>query len=110
MSERDKGNEIDPAVEEDGREHLRELLENDEEFRRIWEERRPRRELGMRILKRRLELGLSQRDLAGLVGTSQNRIHLIENGDANPTLDTLQRLARVLDISLEIRPTELAAG
>lgn len=97
------------GAEEDGREHLRELLENDAEFRRIWEERRARRELGVLVLGRRLELGLSQRELAARVGTSQNRIYLIENGDANPTLDTLGRLAAVLEIALEIRPTEFVA-
>lgn len=44
------------------------------------------------------------------MGTSQNRIYLIENGDANPTLDTLERLAAVLNVALEIRPAQLAAS
>jgi predicted transcriptional regulator len=107
--EREELRGIDSEVEEDGREHLSELLESSEEFRQIWEARRARRELGMLILKRRLEFGLTQKELARLAGTSQNRIYLIESGDANPTLDTLQRLAGALDFSLEIRPTELAA-
>ncbi len=61
MSERDEsGTMINPEVEEDGREHLRELLEGNAEFRRIWEERRAGREIGLLVLKRRLELGISQ--------------------------------------------------
>ena len=109
-TEKDRYENIDPEVEEDGRAHLEETLEADEEFRRVWEANRARRELGMLILEKRLELGISQRELADRVGTSQNRIYLIENGEANPTLDTIQRLADVLGVSLEIRPRELIAG
>lgn len=108
MSE-ESHDDIDPAVEEDGEAYFKEMLARDPEFRRIYEERRPRRELGRIVLERRLELGLSQRELAERVSTSQNRIYLIENGDANLTLDTLQRLAAVLGITLEIPPSELVA-
>jgi len=41
--------------------------------------------------------------------TSRNRIYLIESGDANPTLDTLGRLAAMLDVAVEIRPTGFVA-
>lgn len=112
--ERDNGRNADaginPEVEEDGEAHLRQMLAADQEFRRVWEEGRSRRELGMFVLEKRLDLGISQRELAERVGTSQNRIYLIENGETNPTLDTLQRLADVLGFSLEIRPRELVAG
>ncbi len=100
---------INPEVEEAGEAHLRQVLRRDDEFRRVWEANRARRELGMLVLEKRLELGISQRELAERVGTSQNRIYLMENGEANPTLDTLQRLAAVLGFALEIRATELAA-
>lgn len=109
MSERDESDAmLNPEVEEDGLKHLRDLLEGNVEFRRIWEERRAGREVGLLVLKRRLELGISQKELAERVGTSQNRIYVIESGDANPTLETLQRLATVLGIPLEIRPVEIA--
>jgi ribosome-binding protein aMBF1 (putative translation factor) len=87
---------IDPEVEEDGQEHLRQMLETDDEFRREWEANRTKRELGMFILEKRLELGLSQRELADRVGTSQNRIYLIESGQVDVRLATLQRLAEAL--------------
>ena len=103
------GRGITPEVEEDGQAHLEEMLERDEEFRRVWEANRAKRELGMLVLEKRLDSGLSQRELAERVGTSQNRIYLIENGEANPRLDTLQRLARVLGFTLEIRPREVIA-
>lgn len=102
--------DINSEVEEEGRTHLEEMLKVDEEFRRAWETNRAKRELGMLILEKRLELGISQRELAERIGTSQNRIYLIESGEANPTLDTLQRLSAELGFILEIRPREVIAG
>jgi len=93
---------IDPEVEEDGQEHLRQMLDTDEEFRREWEANRAKRELGMLILEKRIEQGLSQRELAERVGTSQNRIYVIESGEADVRLDTLRRLAKALEFPLVV--------
>lgn len=95
--------EINPEIEEDGAEHLEEMLRTDEEFRTLWEANRAKREFGYAVLRHRLELALSQRELANRIGTSQNRIYLIENGEANPTLDTLARLADELGLALEVQ-------
>ncbi len=46
--------EIDPEVEEDGQAHLEHLLETDEQFRRVWESNRARRERELEALERRL--------------------------------------------------------
>lgn len=97
-------------VEEDGRTHLEEMLRTDAEFRAVWEANRAKREFGYAVLGRRLELGISQRALADRVGTSQNRVYLIENGEANPTLDTLTRLADELGLALEIRLPRRSEG
>lgn len=97
---------INPEVEEDGEAHLRQMLAADPEFRRAWEEGRSRKEVGIFVLEKRMDLGLSQRELARRVGTSQNQIYLIENGETNPTLDTLQRLADVLGFPLVIHPRD----
>lgn len=97
------------GVEEDVSAHLEETLEKDEDFRREWERNRGRRELGLHLLAKRLDRGLSQREVAQRVGTSQNRIYLLEKGEANPTLDTLQKLSEVLEFDLEIRTGELVA-
>ena len=101
--------DINPEVEEDVEEHFEDLYERDEEFRKAWDARRLQRELGDRLLQRRLELGYSQRELAEKVGTSQNRIYLIESGEANPTLDTLGRLAEILDARLTVDLTASAS-
>lgn len=73
----DRKDRIDPEVEEDVEAHFERMECEDPEFRRLWEEGRARRELGSRLLGRRLEMGLSQQQLARKVGTSQNRIYLI---------------------------------
>jgi ribosome-binding protein aMBF1 (putative translation factor) len=93
---------IDPEVEDDGQEHLRQILETDDEFRREWEANRAKRELGMFILEKRLEQGLSQRELAERVGTSQNRIYVIESGETDVRLGTLRRLAGALEFPLVV--------
>lgn len=102
--------EVNPEVEEDTEAHFEELYERDAEFRAVWDARAIQRELGDRVLERRLALGISQRELAGRVGTSQNRIHLVETGDANPTLRTLERLAAVLGTELHVELTAPAEG
>ncbi len=47
------------------------------------------------MLERRLKLGLSQQELARRIGTSEDRVCLIESGEENPTPQILERLAAV---------------
>lgn len=109
MSTQGPDNNINPELEEDVEEHFEELYARDKGFQAEWDERKLSRELGDRLLERRLERGLSQRELAQRIGTSQNRIYLIENGEANPTLDTLERLAKVLGAHLTVELTAPAS-
>lgn len=54
------------------------------------------RELGERIREKRIEKGLTQQSLAsGKI--SRNMLSLIENGEANPSLETLLYIADALD-------------
>lgn len=52
------------------------------------------------IRKKRQEKGISQNQLAKLVGISQPYMNQIETGVRNPTLPTLMKICRILDISL----------
>jgi predicted transcriptional regulator len=58
------------------------------------------------VADRRQELGLSQRKLAELVGTTQSAIARLERGGRPPRIDTLLRIADALDcdLSVELRP------
>ncbi len=59
-----------------------------------------------RVAERRIERGLSQRELAQRVGTTQSAIARLESGGRPPRIDTLLRIADALecDLSLELLP------
>jgi DNA-binding XRE family transcriptional regulator len=59
-----------------------------------------------RVAERRAELGLSQQDLARLVGTTQSAIARLERGGRPPRIDTLLKIAEALDceLAVELRP------
>lgn len=56
--------------------------------------------LGLRIKRIRTELGLSQEELAYRCGMHASHIGFLERGQRNPTLDTLERVALGLNITL----------
>ena len=58
------------------------------------------------VAQRRTELGLSQQQLAHLVGTTQSAIARLERGGRPPRIDTLLRISEALDCDLhvELRP------
>ena len=60
------------------------------------------------VARRRAERGLSQRELADLVGTTQSAIARLESGGRPPRIDTLLRIADALecDLHVELRPRD----
>jgi DNA-binding XRE family transcriptional regulator len=60
------------------------------------------------LAARRAERGLSQRELAHLVGTTQSAIARLESGGRPPRIDTLLRIADALecDLHVELKPRE----
>ena len=58
------------------------------------------------VAERRQDLGLSQRELAELVGTTQSAVARLERGGRPPRIDTLLRIADALecDLLVELRP------
>ena len=63
-----------------------------------WAERR--RALTEDLVARRLELGLSQTEVAARMGTSQSAVARLESGDADVRLSTLERYAAAIDRQL----------
>jgi transcriptional regulator with XRE-family HTH domain len=56
---------------------------------------------GKRLMEVRKKKGLSQEDLATLIGTKGPAIGRYERGAANPTIEVAIRLADALDVSLD---------
>jgi transcriptional regulator with XRE-family HTH domain len=55
------------------------------------------------VAERRRDLGLSQKQLAELTGTTQSAIARLESGGRPPRIDTLLRITAALDCELEVR-------
>jgi transcriptional regulator with XRE-family HTH domain len=62
------------------------------------------------VADRRKERGLSQADLAALVGTTQSAIARLEGGGRPPRIDTLLRIANALDADLHIELLDREPG
>ena len=64
--------------------------------------------IGEVIKNRRKVLGITQPHLAELAKMSTNTLYKIERGQANPTLDILNKLAEVLgmELKLEVKSNE----
>ena len=59
--------------------------------------------IGKTIKKRRKELNLELKDLQDYSGVNYVSISDIENGKANPTIKTLEKLLDVLGMELDIK-------
>jgi predicted transcriptional regulator len=55
-----------------------------------------------KVAERRIEMNLSQRELAELCGTTQSAIARLERGGRPPRIDTLLRIAEALDCDLQV--------
>lgn len=60
-------------------------------------------EVGYQIARLRILRGLTQKQLAELVRTHQPSIARLENGNSEPSLSFLERVATALDANVEIR-------
>jgi ribosome-binding protein aMBF1 (putative translation factor) len=71
-------------------------------FRAAWKESEVEYVLAKQLIERRLNKHISQRELAKRANTTQAVISRIETMNANPSLNTLQRIASVLNTKLRI--------
>jgi DNA-binding XRE family transcriptional regulator len=84
------------------REHLDELLQNPS-FSEHYFEVEAEYEIQKALIEARLSKKLTQQALASLSGIDQANLSRIEKGIANPSLQTLQRLAKALDMHIELK-------
>ena len=68
--------------------------------------------IATQVTERRHALGLSQAQLAELVGTTQSAIARLERGGRPPRIDTLLRIADALgcELQVKLRPHDAQEG
>ena len=74
----------------------------DPDFRAEWESLQPERAIIEAMIDARAAAGLTQKELAEKSGIAQSDISKLENGNANPSLRTLQRLAAGMGMRLHL--------
>ena len=88
-------------MKDDFQKYLDKQLEN-KEFRKEYEAREPEYIIMRAMIEARREEGLTQKELSERSGITQADISRLENGNANPSIRTLQRLANAMGKTLKI--------
>ncbi|MBU4299355.1 helix-turn-helix transcriptional regulator [Patescibacteria group bacterium] len=83
----------------------RELLK-DKKIKQPYERLEPEFTVIEMIIKKRIERGLSQKELAEKIGTKQSAISRLESGTYNPSLSFLQKVGGALNAKLKISLTK----
>jgi transcriptional regulator with XRE-family HTH domain len=82
--------------------HVRWERTGADEHAAAYEEARASLMLGQMVHDRRVELGLTQAELADRAGMTQPQLSRLESGGATPTVPLLARLAAALNADLDI--------
>ncbi len=82
-------------------EYLNDKL-NNPEFKKEYDALEPEYELIQELIEMRKMKNLTQSDISKMTGIHQTDISRLETGKANPTLETLLRVADSLDSKLKI--------
>lgn len=85
----------------DFREHLNRSLQ-DPAFVQEWRDQEAERKIMRRIVEARVEEGLTQQQLAERSGMKPSNLCRLENGNGNPSVATLEKIAYGLGRKLEI--------
>ena len=81
---------------------VKKLLFQDEELKKEYDDLEPIYEITREIIRMRIANGLTQKDLAALIGTKQSAISRLENGSSNPSIEFLSKIANALDKKIHI--------
>lgn len=88
-------------MKDDFQRYLEQQLENPE-FRKEWDALEPEYTIMRAMIDARNAEGLTQKELSERSGIAQGDISKLENGNANPSIRTLQRLAAAMGKTLRI--------
>ena len=84
------------------KESLHEMMQNPE-FKREYEKQQPDFDIIRAIVDARISQNLTQKELAERTGINQADISKLENGNRNPSLALLKRLAEGMDMTLQLK-------
>ena len=82
--------------------HIARGLQKDPEFRARWTAQETQREVMASIVEARTAQGLSQKELADRCGMKAANLCRLENGNCNPSVSTLAKIAHGLGKKLQI--------
>lgn len=85
----------------DFRKHLERSLQ-DNEFKKEWTEQQAERTIMQQIIDVRIDLGITQQELAYRCGMKPSNLCRLEGGRSNPSVSTLERIAQALGKELHI--------
>jgi len=76
---------------------IKDLLLRNPQVKDEYDNLAPIYEIKEEIIRLRIEKGLTQKELADLIGSKQSAISRLESGNYNPSVQFLIKLANVLD-------------
>lgn len=74
----------------------------DENFRKEYEAMKPEFVIIQAMIDARKKAGLTQKELSNRTGIAQGDISKLENGNGNPSIKTLQKLAEAMNMTLKL--------
>ncbi len=86
----------------DFRNYLNEQLKN-EEFKNEYEKLEPEFSIIQAVIDARKSNNMTQKELSERTGIAQSDISKLENGNSNPTLGMIKRLADGMDMTVKLQ-------
>ena len=81
---------------------IEELKIDKQKAKKEYEEMNPEYEVIKAVLAARKSVDMTQKELAEVSGVAQSDISKLENGNSNPTIKMLQRLANGMNMHLKV--------
>jgi len=81
------------------------MMNNDSKYSKAYKELQPKYELISAMVKAKQESGLSQKEIAEIMGTSETALSRLLSGKQSPTISTMSKFAEATGKHLEVRFT-----
>jgi len=85
--------------------NFKKSLLKDKEIRKEYDALAPEFAIAEAVIRKRLEQGLTQSQLAKKIGTKQSAISRLESGSYNPSITFLEKVAKALNLNLVVSLT-----